>query len=82
MVTRKWLVETENPHTIQVNHWRAWSGKVHIFVDDELIYERRSKWYDTGLEHRFKVDRLPYLIRIYPMTFIVQYELWVDGKLQ
>ena len=56
MVTRKWLVETENPHTVEVYHWRG-SGRVHIYFDDELIYERRSKiFWDTGLEHRFIVD--------------------------
>lgn len=83
MVTREWLVETENPHTVQVNHWRAWSGRVHIFVDDELIYERKSKiFWDWGLEHRFKVDGLTYLLRINLMAFNFQYELWVDGKLQ
>jgi len=81
MVTREWLVESENPHTVQVDHWRG-SGRANIYVDDELIYARRSKWYDTGLEHRFKVDGLPYLIRIYPMAFYFQYELWVEGKLQ
>lgn len=82
MVTREWLVETENPHSVRVDHWSGWSGRVHIYLDDELIYERRSKLFDTGLEHRFKVDGLPYLIRIYPMAFYFQYELWVDGKLQ
>ena len=82
MVAREWLVETENPHTVRVNHWRTWSGRVHIYVDDELIYERRSKLFDTGLEHRFKVDGLPYLVRIFVRTFSWEYELWVDGKLQ
>ncbi len=82
MVTCKWLVETENPNTVRVNHWRAWSGKVHIYVDDELIYERRSCLYDTGLEHRFKVDGLPYLLRTIYRTWYFSYELWIDGKLQ
>ena len=82
MVTRKWLVETENPNTVRVNHWRAWSGKFHIYVDDELIYERRSSLYDKGLEHCFKVDGLPYLLRTIYRTWYFSYELWIDGKLQ
>ena len=82
MVTREWLVETENPHTVRVDHWKMWSGRVHIYVDDELIFERRRKLYDTGLEHRFKLDGLPYIIRILYRTFQFEYELWVDGKLQ
>ena len=75
MTTRQWLVETENPHTVQVNHWSAWSGKVHIYVDDELIYERPSKRWDTGLEHRFKIDGLPYIVRILYRTWCYEYEL-------
>lgn len=83
MVTREWLVETENPHSVRVDHWSGWSGRVHIYVDDELIYERRAKiFWDTGLEHRFKVDGLPYLIRILYRTWTFDYELWIDGKLQ
>ncbi|MDE0089672.1 MAG: hypothetical protein OXU23_28410 [Candidatus Poribacteria bacterium] len=62
MVTREWLVETENSHTVRVDHWRMWSGRVHIYVGDELIFERRRKLYDIGLEHRFKVDGLSYII--------------------
>ena len=84
MDTRKWLVETENPHTVQVNHWNTWfSGKVHIYVDDELIYERHLKLFDySPLEHRFKLDGLPCIIRILYGTWHYEYELWVDGKLQ
>lgn len=82
MRTKKWFVETENPHTVRVEHWWVWSGKVHIYVDDELIYERRSKIWDTGLEHRFKIDELPYIVRILYRTWHYEYELWVDGKLQ
>ncbi|MCE2401453.1 hypothetical protein J4G08_11280 [Candidatus Poribacteria bacterium] len=82
MVTREWLVETETPHTVRVDHWSTWSGKIHIYVDDELIFERRSKLSDTGVEHRFKVDGLPYIIRILYRTWHYEYELWVDGKLQ
>ena len=83
MNTRRWLVETDNPHTVQVNHWHAWASKVHIYVDDEQIYERRSKiFWDTRLEHRFKVGGLPYLLRILYRIPYFEYELWVDGKLQ
>ena len=82
MVTQKWVVETENTHSVQVDHWWIWSGRVHIYVDEELIYERRSKLFDTGMEHRFKVDGLPYIIRILQMITHFNYELWVDGKLQ
>ena len=82
MITRKWLVETENPHTVQVDHWSTWSGRIHIYVDDELIHERRSKLFDFGMEHRFKVDGLPYIIRILHRIAHYEYELWVDGKLQ
>ncbi len=83
MTTRQWLVETENPHTVRVDHWNTWSGKVHIYVDDELIYERPRKLFDTtGLEHRFKVDDLPYIVRIFYRAWSFEYELWVDGKLK
>ena len=82
MTTRQWSVETENSHTVRVDHWNTWSGKVHIYVDDELVYERPRKLFDTGLEHRFKVDNLPYIVRIFYRTWAFEYELWVDGKLQ
>ena len=82
MVTRQWLVETASPHTVRVDHWYIWSGKVHIYVDDELVHERPRKLFDSGLEHRFKVDGLPYIIRIFYRTWSFEYELWVDGKLQ
>ena len=35
MVSRKWLVEIETPQTVQVDHWWVWSGRVHIYLDDE-----------------------------------------------
>lgn len=82
MVSREWFIETENPHTVRVDHWKMWSGRVHIYVDDELIFERQRKLNDTGLEHRFKLDGLPCIIRIFYRTFQFEYELWVDGKLQ
>ena len=82
MTTRRWSIETENSHTVQVDHWSTWSGKVHIYVDDELVYERPRKLFDTGLEYRFKVDDLPYIVRIFYRTWSFEYELWVDGKLQ
>ena len=82
MTTRQWSVETENSHAVRVDHWNTWSGKVHIYVDDELIYERPSKRWDTGFEHRFKIDGLPYIVRILYRTWCYEYELWVDGKLQ
>ena len=82
MTTRQWSVETENSHTVRVDHWSTWSGKVHIYVDDELVYERPSKRWDTGLEHRFKIDGLPYIVRILYRTWCYEYELWIDGKLQ
>ncbi len=82
MNTRKWLVETETPHTVQVDHWNTWSGRIHIYVDDELIFERNRKLFDTGLEHRFKLEGLPCIIRIFYRTWMFEYELWVDGKLQ
>lgn len=82
MVTRQWLVETASPHTVRVDHWYIWSGKVHIYVDDELVHERPRKLFDSGLEHRFKVDGLPYIIRILYRTWFYEYELWVDGRLQ
>jgi len=82
MVTREWLVETETPHTVRVDHWWIWSGRAHIYVDDELIFERRRKIYDIGLEHRFKLDGLPCIVRILHRILHYEYELWVDGKLQ
>ena len=82
MNTRKWLVETETPHTVKVDHWNTWSGRVHIYVDDELIFERNRKLFDAGLEHRFKLEGLPCIIRIFYRSFTFEYELWVDGKLQ
>ncbi len=82
MRTQEWYVKTENPHTVRVEHWRAWSGKVHIYVYDELIYERPSKFWDTGLVHRFKIDGLPFIVRILYRIWHYEYELWVDGKLQ
>ena len=83
MVTREWFVETETPHTVRVDHGGTWRGKLHIYVDDELIYEKRFKLFEySTVEHRFKVDGLPYIIRILYRTWHYEYELWVDGKLQ
>ena len=83
MVMREWLVETEKSHTVRVDHWTNWVGRVHIYLDDKQIYEKRLGLFDySTLEHRFKVDGLPYIIRILYRTWHYEYELWVDGKLQ
>jgi hypothetical protein len=81
MLIRQWQVEKPAAHSVMVEHWRI-SGKARISVDGNVIYQRDSKLYDTGFEHRFKIDGLPCIVRAMYRTWCYEYELWMDGKLQ
>jgi mannose-6-phosphate isomerase-like protein (cupin superfamily) len=82
MLVREWTISRPAPHIVRVEHWRVFSGKARILVDDEQIYFRRSKFYDTGFEHRFVLDGFPCIVRALYRTWHYEYELWIDGKLQ
>ncbi len=75
------MVETPKSHTVRVKY-SQFSGTTYIWVDEELIYERQYRLFDIGLEHRFKLDGLPCIVRIFHRTWDYAYELWIDGKLQ
>jgi hypothetical protein len=79
--SRDWAFTLSAPHSVRVEH-SAMSGKVVISVDGRNIFERESKTWDTGLEHRFEVEGKPCIIRIVYKTWHYDYELWVEGRLQ
>lgn len=83
MVTKKWVVETNTHHNVKIEHGLVWFGnRIRVWIEEELVYERKPKLFDFGDEYRFKIEDKPCIIRILPLTFCFQYELWGDGKLQ
>lgn len=81
MRTTEWRIEAPKAHNISVVHG-FWSGKAIIRVDNQEVFHRSGKLWDTGLEHRFEVDGVPCIVRIIHRLFSYTYELWVDGKLK
>ena len=81
MKTTEWRINEPKPHIVRLDHG-FWLSDTVIYVDDNEIFRRSGKFWDTGLEHRFNIDGIPCIIRIIFRTFIYTYELWVDGKLQ
>ena len=83
MATKKWLVENIISQTIKVEHDFVWFGnRIRIWIEDDLVYERKPKLFDFGAEYRFKIENQPCIVRIIPRIFDYGYELWIDGKLQ
>ncbi len=82
MQVREWNLSKPKSHFVRVEHRWLFSGKASIFVDDQQIYHRSSKFWDVGFEHRFELDGLPCIVRAMYRTWHCEYELWVDGKLQ
>ena len=83
MAIRTWLVEGKTSQTVKIEHEFVWFGnRIRIWIEDNLIYERKPKLFDLGEEFRFKIEDQPCIVRIIPRTFDFSYELWVDGKLQ
>ncbi|MGY5732396.1 hypothetical protein [Vibrio chemaguriensis] len=76
-----WDFAISEPHVVSVEHG-FFSGKAVIRLDGEVIFKRKSKFFDTGHEHRFTVDEKKCIVRIIARTFHFTYELWVDGKLE
>ena len=82
MHVREWIIGKGSPHTVRVEHWRWWSGRARVLLDWREVWQRASKWYDTGFECRFEVDGLSCLVRALYRTWHYEYELWLDGKIQ
>ena len=83
MATKNWLVETTTHQNVKVEHDFVWLGnRIRIWIEEELVYERKPKLWDLGDEYRFKIEDKPCILRILPRSLDFQYELWVDGKLQ
>ncbi len=83
MATQTWQLENLSAQNVKLEHNFVWFGnRIRIWLDDELVYERKPKVLDLGDEYRFKIDNLPCIVRILPRAVDFQYELWVDGKLQ
>jgi len=81
MTRTEWHIAEPKPHTVSVEHG-FWSGKAIICVDNQEIFRRTGKLWDTGLEHRFDIDGVPCIVRIIHRFLSYSYELWVDGKLK
>jgi len=82
MHIHEWTISKPTPHTVRVEHWCAFSGKARVLVDGQESFFRKWKLWDTGFEHRFELDGLPCIVRALYRTWLYEYELWVDGKLQ
>jgi hypothetical protein len=81
MTTREWNIEQPSKHAVRIDH-SFWSGRAVIYLDGQDLFRRGIKVWDTGFEHRFKIDGVPCIVRVITRPFHFTYELWVDGKLQ
>ena len=76
-----WDFSCGSSHTVSIQHG-FWSGKASIELDGREIFQRGIVLFDTGFEHRFRIDDIPCIVRVLNRPFAFTYELWVDGKLQ
>ena len=81
MHVQEWKLDEVMPHRVRIEHNRL-TGSARLLVDGAVVYERPFKFWDTGFEHRFKLDGLPAIVRAIYRTWHYDYELWVDGRLQ
>jgi hypothetical protein len=65
-------------NTVELEHG-FWSGDRTITLNGQVV-EQSNKFWDTGSEHRFEVRGCACILRI-RITFGVEYELFVDGRL-
>ncbi len=78
---KTWSVSCPGNHTVSLDHG-FWSGRAAIIIDGQEVYRRGFTVFDTGFEHRFRIDDMPCLIRVLNRPFAFTHELWVDGRLQ
>jgi len=79
-MTKTWIVTLDGEkHVVELEHG-YWSGKRVIKLDGQKVDESR-KWFDTGTEHRFKINEHQCILRILYRTLHYDYELYVDGHL-
>lgn len=81
MHCQEWMTDEAKPHRVRIEHNRL-SGSARVLADDEVVFERSFKFWDTGFEHRFKLGGLPAIVRAIYRTWHYDYELWLDGRLQ
>ena len=81
MARREWEIGTPATHTVMIDH-SYWFGTATVHLDGAQVHRRGWKFCDTGFEHRFKIDGVPCIVRVFNRPFAFTYELWVDGKLQ
>ena len=81
MAIHEWHIEQPSEHTVRIEHG-FWSGRAAIYLDGEELFRRGIELWDTGFEHRFKIDGVPCILRVINRPFHFTYELWADGKLQ
>jgi hypothetical protein len=81
MPTREWQIDKPSSHTIRLEHGH-YSGRIVVWLDGVEIFRRGVTLWDTGAEHRFKLEGVRCLVRIIYMMLSYTYELWVDGQLQ
>jgi hypothetical protein len=95
MLRREWTIKIPTPHhiAVELGGW-LWNGN-RILIDSQEIWRRPQRsivdslrdflWGATGyggFEHRFELDGLPCIIRVLHRLTHLEYELYVDGKLQ
>lgn len=80
MTNRVWHVKgLADEHTLHVEHSLG-SGRVVISIDEEVLFQRRRKILDCGLEKRFTIDGVECLLKITPGLWRdSRYRLWCDG---
>ena len=80
MASRVWRIEEPSPHVVRVEHG-YWSGRVKIWLDGELIYQRDFTLVDYGLDYGFEVDGGEVEVRITcHLLCYYRYHLWLDGE--
>ena len=68
-------------HVVRLQH-QCISGTATISFDDEIIYHRPRKLFDTGLTCRFSRDDVQYVVRVVAGPLGFHYELAVDDEVR
>jgi hypothetical protein len=65
MAVREWRIESPIPHEVIMEH--GWiSGRVRVFVDGKLGYERPRKVVDCGFAFQFSIDDHMFVVSALP----------------
>ena len=72
MVSHEWIIEIPVRRTVRLQHSK-FSGRMALFIDGKLIFERTLSLFVRQFRHEFAVDGYVYYVSILPGVFSFAY---------